>query len=149
MKYQNNPANIRYNPYNTWKGQIEPLRGFCQFSDIKYGLRALMVLLRNYIKNRKCRSVSQIIHRFAPVFENNTSGYISFLCNLLRNHDCATDNITPFSSSFYWLCVGICYYETNTSVRVSQLVNIAKFYGLYSSCMDTIDNQLLIPFKDV
>ena len=96
MKFQNNPANIRYNPRNYWKGQIEPLRGFCQFSEMKYGLRALMVLLKNYIKKKKCHSVQTIISRFAPVSENNTCGYIRFLCNLFQRQD---------AYSIHWPCV--------------------------------------------
>ena len=148
MKFKNNPANIRYNPRNYWKGQIEPLRGFCQFSDLKFGLRALMVLLKNYIKKKKCHSVQTIISRFAPVSENNTCGYIRFLCNLLHGHDCDSNHITPFSESFYWLCIGICYYETNTSIDIKDLMKVAKEFGLWSDCLSTINKQLMLDFKD-
>ena len=49
MRYKNNPANIRFNKKNNWLGQIGSDNGFCVFDTLEHGLRALIVLLRNYI----------------------------------------------------------------------------------------------------
>lgn len=84
MKYvRNNPLNIRYSEKNEWLGQIGERNGFCVFSEEKYGWRAGFVLLKNYHK-KGFRTVSQIIHRFAPASENPTSSYVSFVCDKLQ-----------------------------------------------------------------
>lgn len=80
MKYKNNPLNIRWNQYNNWLGQIEPKRGFCQFSELRYGFRAVLRLLLRYHQLRVI-TVSAIITRFAPNTENNTQAYIKSVCD--------------------------------------------------------------------
>lgn len=84
MKYtRNNPLNIRYSEKNEWLGQTGERNGFCVFSEEKYGWRAAFVLLKNYYK-KGFRTVSQIVHRFAPASENPTSSYVSFVCDKLQ-----------------------------------------------------------------
>ena len=84
MKYtRNNPLNIRYSEKNEWLGQTGERNGFCVFSEEKYGWRAAFVLLKNYYK-KGFRTISQIIHRFAPASENPTSSYVSFVCSKLQ-----------------------------------------------------------------
>ena len=84
MKYtRKNPLNIRYSEKNEWLGQTGERNGFCVFSEEKYGWRAGFVLLKNYYK-KGYRSISQIIHRFAPASENPTSSYVSFVCDKLQ-----------------------------------------------------------------
>lgn len=84
MKYtRNNPLNIRYSEKNQWLGQIGERHGFCVFSEEKYGWRAGFILLKNYYK-KGFRTISQIIHRFAPASENPTSSYVSFVCGKMQ-----------------------------------------------------------------
>lgn len=76
MKYQNNPLNIRYVPSNTWVGQIQPKQGFCQFDTLEHGIRAAVILICKSYAKKGIHKVSDIINRFAPPFENNTTAYI-------------------------------------------------------------------------
>lgn len=86
MKYtRNNPLNIRYSEKNEWLGQTGERNGFCVFSEEKYGWRAAFVLLKNYYK-KGFRTISQIIHRFAPASENPTSSYVSFVSDKLQQY---------------------------------------------------------------
>lgn len=86
MKYtRNNPLNIRYSEKNEWLGQTGECNGFCVFSEEKYGWRAAFVLLKNYYK-KGFRTISQIIHRFAPASENPTSSYVSFVSDKLQQY---------------------------------------------------------------
>lgn len=130
MKYKNNPANIRYNSANIWLGQIEPKNGFCQFKDMEYGLRALMFLIRNYIVKHRKRSVSQIINRFAPVSENNTSAYIRFCTTFLSERNYSSTVISPVDGGFYALIQAICWFESNTAVMFEDLQRIDKIYHI-------------------
>ena len=76
----NNPLNIRKTT-TKWQGQVEHLNGrtdkaFCQFRDLKYGYRAAAKLLLNYQTIHGCRTIRQIINRWAPPVENNTGMYV-------------------------------------------------------------------------
>lgn len=75
----NNPGNIRYNPLNAWKGKV-PLSqkadmAFEEFVEYRYGVRALLVLLKNFIFSYG--TIEAIISRYAPATENNTERYIT------------------------------------------------------------------------
>ena len=73
----NNPLNIRRNPANQWQG-LRPVQAdklFCQFKAMKWGLRAAIKLLDNYIR-RGAQTPRQIISRWAPPSENDTASYV-------------------------------------------------------------------------
>lgn len=75
----NNPGNIRLNPYINWEGQIDgDDQSFVKFKSMAFGIRALMKLLINYQK-RGYNTISKIINRYAPSSENNTSNYIQIV----------------------------------------------------------------------
>lgn len=76
----NNYLNIRYNSHNKWRGQIGSRRGFCMFSDSRFCVRAFSIIVfRSYVR-AGVRSYSDIINRYAPPSENNTSHYIDYVC---------------------------------------------------------------------
>jgi len=82
--YRNhNPLNIEYKSFNDWKGKVLPNTDgrFEQFVSNEYGYRAAIFLIKKYI-NAGLRTVSQIISKWAPNSENNTSGYISTVCSI-------------------------------------------------------------------
>lgn len=82
----NNPGNIRWG--DDWKGLVPQAqrtdKDFCQFYDVKWGIRALVKVLLNYRKrpgmpgvgNSGIDTVREIISRWAPPNENNTEAYI-------------------------------------------------------------------------
>lgn len=75
----NNPLNIRHG--NKWKG-LAPLQNdtrFDQFISMEYGVRAGFRILHTYITKHQCNTLRKIIHRFAPVSENNTDTYIRMI----------------------------------------------------------------------
>lgn len=80
----NNPGNIRNNDNIDWQGEIaiHEKRDFVfeEFKDRVSGYRALLKLLRNYNKIHGCRTIPDYVRRWAPEHENNTSGYISRVC---------------------------------------------------------------------
>ena len=86
----NNPLNIRRGK-TPWKGEIphspSPTgegRGeaaFCKFESIEWGIRAAFCLLRTYSRKYHLTCIADIITRWAPPSENDTSRYI---CNVCR-----------------------------------------------------------------
>jgi len=77
----NNPGNIRYSSRNNWLGKIpfqqnlDADRAFEQFKELRFGIRAKMILIYNDLAAGK--TITQLIHEFAPPFENNTTAYIN------------------------------------------------------------------------
>lgn len=80
---RNNPLNIRYSAENDWLGQVGERKGFCVFSEVKYGWRAGFKIVKTYHK-KGFRSIEAIIHRFAPASENPTSSYVSFVSEKMQ-----------------------------------------------------------------
>lgn len=73
----NNPGNIRHNPANQWKGMTgQDSDGFVQFSDARYGIRAIGKIIDSY-KRRGVVMIRHIIEEWAPRSENETDDYIA------------------------------------------------------------------------
>ena len=78
----NNPLNIRYSWANPWKGKVlNNTDGlFEQFTNMAYGYRAALYLIRKYIRNGY-NTVEKIISRWAPESDGNyTQSYIDHVC---------------------------------------------------------------------
>lgn len=130
MRYNNNPANIRFDNRNKWQGLIGEKNGFCEFSDISFGIRALIVLLKRYIKSYKLTDVEKIISRFAPPSENNTRAYIRYVSNYLSSRGFQSVDIEYNSSAFHSLVCAICWYETNFPMNRMRVRDIIQMYNL-------------------
>ena len=78
-----NPLNIRRVAGTTWKGQRAEQTDteFVQFSSIEWGIRAAFCLLCTYERKYHLNCIADIIMRWAPPSENDTSRYI---CNVCR-----------------------------------------------------------------
>lgn len=81
----NNPGNIRHGA--NWQGlnlnsrKIDP--AFCVFTTPVYGIRALVKVLINYKKIHGLNTVRQIVGRYAPPNENQTTAYIQSVAKQL------------------------------------------------------------------
>ena len=73
----NNPGNLR-RTNDPWQGLAEKQtdKDFFVFKNVTYGIRALARILINYQDKSHLRTIRDIIRRFAPASENNTSAYV-------------------------------------------------------------------------
>ena len=81
----NNFGNIRITK-DKWQGLRDKQedKSFFQFTEMKWGYRALIRTLQNYRLKWGCKTISDFINRWAPPVENNTSGYISRVCKEMQ-----------------------------------------------------------------
>lgn len=80
----NNPGNIRHSVTFTWKGEIgKDDEGFCIFVSPEFGLRAIMIIFHNYQEHEHLYTINQLIRRWAPPVENDTSDYARFVAGRL------------------------------------------------------------------
>ncbi len=74
----NNPGNIRWG--DEWKGLVLEVqrtdKSFCQFKAPEFGIRAMIIILRNYQSKYGLKTITGIIKRWAPPNENDTQAYI-------------------------------------------------------------------------
>ena len=73
----NNPGNIRLGSFR-YKGEKARSSdaAFRQFDAIEWGYRAMFVLLHTYARKHGCRTLREMINRYAPPIENHTESYI-------------------------------------------------------------------------
>lgn len=76
----NNPGNIRRSRVR-YKGERVPSSDpeFRQFESVEWGYRAIFMLLYTYYLRHGCRTLRQMIDRYAPPSENPTSAYLRFV----------------------------------------------------------------------
>ncbi len=79
----NNPGNIRHGA--GWQGLCsrQTDKSFCQFIAPEYGIRAMLKILRNYVKLYDDRTIRQFISRWAPPNENDTESYIAYVSDMV------------------------------------------------------------------
>lgn len=89
-----NPGNLRITK-DQWKGlrPVQEDKSFFQFTEMKWGYRALIRTLQNYRRKHGCQSIADFIRRWAPPVENNTSGYISRVCKDMMVPDCYVPDV--------------------------------------------------------
>lgn len=77
----NNPGNIRYSKSNAWQGKIPDSEKtdneFEEFTEMKWGVRAMTRLLHNYIVKNPNITLYEMISRYAPAVENDTNAYVN------------------------------------------------------------------------
>ena len=73
----NNCGNIKYSKTRNWKGRVENRTDatFEQFVQFRYGTLAMIQLLSEYIQ--KGLTLRQIIGKYAPPSENDTTKYLN------------------------------------------------------------------------
>ena len=77
----NNPGNIRQSTIR-YRGEIMPSRdpAFKQFRTVRWGYRAMFMLLHTYQKKHGLHTLESMISRYAPPVENNTGKYLQAIC---------------------------------------------------------------------
>lgn len=133
----NNPSNIKISS-DRWQGQVPPCdakdKTFCQFYGIDFGIRALLVLLSNYIV-KGYNTPRKIIARFAPSSENHTENYTRFVMSyindgVLEQSFSPDDFVERYSFTFFKLCAAICYYESEYKLTYTHYKNIINHFHL-------------------
>ena len=82
MIKRNNPLNIRAGRSRWMGAQSSETGSFVTFLTVAYGYRAAWKLLDNYHRYYHLWTLRQVINRWAPPQENNTSAYVRNVSHL-------------------------------------------------------------------
>lgn len=126
MRYRNNPFNIRYDARNNWLGQIQAKNGFCQFSNVYFGIRAVCKILSSYRKVLQSDfTIENILMRFAPPSENDTFMYIDFVRDYAEvSKDALLDNSIVLTDVLLAMAV----YESRTHLDYNMVLKLVQRY---------------------
>ena len=129
----NNPFNV-VKSSSRWLGLkpkflcTDPV--FCEFVEMKYGIRCGLILLREYIQVYHLSDVRGIVSRFAPSFENDTEAYIEFVENNMRSDGFTPTGIEFGTAKFYSMCLAILRFESKYYTTPQYLDAVRKYFGL-------------------
>lgn len=114
MRYSNNPGNLRYSARNNWLGQIQSKNGFCQFSAMRFGLRALCLTLLSYYTRHGLRTIEEVINRYCPAGDgdNDPEAYIDYVYSVIETNHGEPEALFIDEYTFCLLVAAICYMET-------------------------------------
>lgn len=111
-----NPGNIRLG--DKWQGlaeeQTDP--AFCVFISHEYGCRAMLKILKNYVEKYNCKTITDIVARWAPPSENNTYNYISYVSYCLKKS--ATEKLSFNKATYLAIAKAIAQYENGPDAKV-------------------------------
>lgn len=126
-----NVGNIRLG--DKWQGMSEQQTDpdFVQFTDMVYGVRALIKLLMNYNKKYNLDTVKDIITRWAPSNENNTTAYINAVAKELNVEPEEKLNLSSNTELYIPLAKAIVHHECG---KDASLVDEA----LYQQALDML-----------
>lgn len=108
-------------------------KGFCVFRSFDCGVRALSITLRTYIEKHGLRNIADIISRYAPPSENNTTSYISFVSHYVSTNGGTYDGIIYNMTDFQLLICAIIIYE-NGEMNVKR-----AFYDKFHFDIDLLE----------
>lgn len=115
----NNPGNIRGAGYQ-WQGETgRDDKGFVIFSSPLYGLRAMARTLKTYREKHFLVTIRQVIERWAPDSENNTSAYVDSVA--ARSGIGADTYIEP--DDYPALIAAMIYHENGQQPYSLELIN--------------------------
>lgn len=120
-----NPLNIRIG--NNWVGERQDNTDgvFEQFTDMRFGIRAAYIILRNYLTKYRIRTIQGIIQRWAPEKENDLKAYVGFVTRYIGKAEHDTVNWQD-SHEMAMLVQAMCIFESNYRPELDFLEQIHR-----------------------
>lgn len=120
----NNPGNIKETG-TKWKGQIKPTgdQPFAQFIEPKWGVRAMIILIKRTYRNMGLVTIRQIISRYAPPSENITEAYINAVS---KDAGMGADEVISYEDQYKRIIQAMAKHENG--LPVSQVLPDSLYY---------------------
>lgn len=105
-------------------GQAGTTRGFCNFESLEFGVRACAYLLIISYKKALCVTVRAKIRRFAPPSENDTKGYIDYVCGVAK---LKPDSVPTTLDEYARMMHGMSIFEGNP-VKIEDIKKVLEMF---------------------
>lgn len=124
MIAKNNPFMLPFSNQFRWKGLIGNNKGYCEFEDVKFAVRAVAHLLMWTFRKNGIRSYEQIAATFNP---SNLYGFVHFLEKTLQvDSSDVPKNVYDFAR----LLVRIAYYESSFVLDLKYTVYLIHHFKI-------------------
>ena len=126
----NNPMNIVGGP-NNWQGMAKGQtdKQFVQFTTMTYGVRAAIILLTRYHRDHGLKSVTKIVHRWAPDGGDAERNYTTYVRNTLWKED-----VNQTRDDLFKVMQAMCWFESR--YNLSRLM----FDGAMKECPGSVQS---------
>ena len=121
----NNPLNIRHGQKWVGLAPIQTDKSFDQFISMEYGIRAAFKLIKKYINDYKCNTITKIISKWAPPTENDTENYIKFVA---KKSGYPADYLLTFSNKDAMMKI----VSAMIQMENSEIVSMTTIEGAYN-----------------
>ena len=125
MIAKNNIFNIRQGSY--WRGMTGTRKGFVEFGNRSYAIRAWLVLMRTYRGRYGLKTIRQIVTRFAPPTENDTALYVE-QCAAWSGLD--ADEELTCRLDYAFLAKAMARKETGTTLYAEQVLEVMYQFNI-------------------
>ena len=123
----NNIFNIRVGKM-PWLGQVGTKKGFVELDTREHAIRAWLVLMRTYRRQYQRYTISDIVGRFAPPNENDTSAYVRYCAQQLCY---SAHSPLKLSQDYCRLGVAMAWMETATKLTADDIWEVMKKYNIF------------------
>lgn len=122
----NNPCNIRRTT-TKWQGMsVEQTdKYFVQFVSKYYGIRAAIIILKNYYRQHHINTLHGIISRWAPLSENDTQRYIAYMSECTEWEPFRMLDMGDPATIARIVCA-MAFFESGMVLNYDSVLNIAK-----------------------
>jgi len=124
MIAKNNIFNIRAG--QNWQGRTGVRKGFVEFMNKEYAIRAWLLLMRTY-RRRGLTTIRQIVTTFAPPKENNTEAYIDYVCSQTKYN---AGYALEADSTYILLGIAMAAMETSTVLHYHEIYNVMQTFKI-------------------
>jgi len=124
----NNPGNIRISN-EKFIGEVTPSSDaqFKQFSSMAYGYRAMFKILDTYRNSYQLDTITEIISRWAPPAENDTTSYINSVSSSININP---NQVLPYDQDTTTrLVYAISYHENGITPNMAEIQDGLKLAG--------------------
>ena len=123
----NNIFNIRVGK-QPWFGQTGTKKGFVEFDTREHAIRAWLVLMRTYRRQYQRYTIRDIVGRFAPPNENDTTAYVRYCAQQLCY---SAHSPLRLSQDYCRLGVAMAQMETATKLTADDIWEVMKKYNIF------------------
>ncbi|RHJ83568.1 hypothetical protein [Parabacteroides sp. AM08-6] len=120
----NNPGNIRNSENSDWIGEVSKAdkkdQAFEEFKTMAYGVRAMMKLLQKYQRSHNLHTIKELVGRWAPSNENNTSAYIKIVCQKMQVPESVGIDLSD-KATMCALVDAMCYVENGMHIPMADI----------------------------
>lgn len=126
----NNPGNIKINPNNKWLGKIPENRNtdgvFEQFENMDFGIRASLVLMKNYFNKKGLRTIKGVIYKWSTTDQQPYTDFVEQSTGIDQNKTLSVNQIPAIAEAIF-------HFENRTPNHMGKYIFLNQINSVWNS----------------